>query len=1691
MAIIKSYAPFQNLSNFQTFLVDDNPLSEYFRITEFKETFTGGKNGFLIEGSEFLKETTEVKVELLDVAGNPIYFEPGDGIPEYYEGTSKLVSVHVYDDTPIGLGKITILGELKNYVDGNGSIVPVPSEWKGVYNVKWERTFKVNKNLNNEDIVRFYKRPLINIEELIKPIFSQTVLTSVDTGTVSGVPQLPVGGTNLSTWRAGTFYKLIKSSGSWDRDVDENTITISSLNYSPTIIEVLNDREVLVNIPYSDSNNLVQPFVSQSFSVTYQDFANEVLTDSALTGSFAKIDITQLKTFVGDVARVKVFRKSRSTANDFQFVQESKLESTELLRDIYATGSTEIPYGRFDQYNLSRYWVTESNDHPTEINSSILSQAVKVDYNGSGVQKLITSQSFSISKDVEYMLNFRTLLSGSITDNKSLKAYFSGSYININNQEAQYTQNFVTISGSGEYNVRQNVSQNILAERDIEAKLVFEFIGDDWYVSNVSLKNAQDTSFSPDEFTLIQDIPRKLAKETFDFRFEFYDINNNFIPVTVTATKEFDGGNDFPTSAKLLTFESDRNAFRFSTGSFQNPENQLIQFKVTQQNLTGSLTFASSAFDIDGNYLEPSEYTQYPGFLTNVTTAGALVTINNFTGSRVDGFEEPYVGSIIYTASVDGLEEFETVYRLEDGENAPQLIVTSNANQFIYEPTTLSPKPSGQSITIRASRKNLESLTVPINVVSQSLNSSQIPPGLTTGSNINGIQEYTISALEYSASFANSSSFETNYTFTSVDAYGNEYFDEITLSPVINFDGVSVVLSNEATSFKSDSTGTVTSDEFDEGDGTVDVRIGSNEIPHSEGLSTKNTFDIISVTPSTGLTANTPSPTTNSYGISAMNVDKGNIVLLIRYKAGDNITTVDFTKQVSYTKSKIAAPLLSIETTNKDQTVTAKSTGEQTGSFSDSVVVVKEQYEGNSNTITTFLPFTVTRNDTATSVSTSGNTILLSGETLANVVDSTTVSVSTTVTDSEGSSRTITDNISLSKVKKAPPNTLITISPQSQTVTSSSLAVGTPLDIEISAVEGVNTYSYASSLSDNTFNISSITGGSDNSDGTFTPDSPTGGSTQGSVTIGFQNSEGSTGTQILTFDVSTAAAGVSGSNGESGSTGPGIVFRGPWDSGTSYQFDVSNGRRDSVLYNDIYYVALQPSLNQQPTGLETDNLYWQSLGTQDFFVAAKIAIFEESFIKNTLNIGLNAAGDTANITLSGNTYSPYLSIGQSPTGVYGANGIFLGQHSGASKFSVSNSSTGNYLKWTGTDLDISGDLNFGNGDTISQGGTFSLGGGNVTWNGSSLNITGDITVTNTGDFADPNAEPNDPAQDNPSSYSFGPSADFILNNSFTPSTAGLYLGSNNMGYYNGGWKTYMDSFGNFFLSGTNQGLTWNAGTDTLTVDGTINAQGGNFTGNITSDATIIGGIISGGTIDGGSIDIGSGNFVVNTSGDLDMDGDIFLTSNATISSGVGINNWQITPTAFQLASDLLDYNGMFSNTPGELRFAGFSKTHTISAFQRINYPTPSANYSYLHIESDGHIRLSPDQGSNGFDDYVIAYGDIRATGNITAYYSDDRLKTRLGNISNPLDKIKTLNGFQFELNEVGKSLGLSDNTVQIGVSAQEVQKILPEVVKPAPIDDNYLTVQYERLVPLLIEGIKELTGKVENLEKELKKLKGE
>ena len=111
-------------------------------------------------------------------------------------------------------------------------------------------------------------------------------------------------------------------------------------------------------------------------------------------------------------------------------------------------------------------------------------------------------------------------------------------------------------------------------------------------------------------------------------------------------------------------------------------------------------------------------------------------------------------------------------------------------------------------------------------------------------------------------------------------------------------------------------------------------------------------------------------------------------------------------------------------------------------------------------------------------------------------------------------------------------------------------------------------------------------------------------------------------------------------------------------------------------------------------------------------------------------------------------------------------------------------------------------------------------------------------------------------------------------------------------------------------------------------------------------------------------------------------------------------------------------------------------------------------------------------------------GEIRATNNITAYYSDDRLKTKLGNIENALDKVKNLTGFYYEANDVAQALGYTVRK-EVGLSAQTMQNVMPEIVTTAPIDDKYLTIWYEKTVPLLVEAIKELSNEVEEIKKKL------
>ncbi len=112
-------------------------------------------------------------------------------------------------------------------------------------------------------------------------------------------------------------------------------------------------------------------------------------------------------------------------------------------------------------------------------------------------------------------------------------------------------------------------------------------------------------------------------------------------------------------------------------------------------------------------------------------------------------------------------------------------------------------------------------------------------------------------------------------------------------------------------------------------------------------------------------------------------------------------------------------------------------------------------------------------------------------------------------------------------------------------------------------------------------------------------------------------------------------------------------------------------------------------------------------------------------------------------------------------------------------------------------------------------------------------------------------------------------------------------------------------------------------------------------------------------------------------------------------------------------------------------------------------------------------------------------GEIRATNDVTAFYSSDvSLKENITNIPDPLEAVKKLNGVLFDwkkeyMDKRGGEDGYFVRKKDVGVIAQEVEKVLPEAVAQRP--DGIKAVKYDRLTCLLIEAVKKLQDKVESL----------
>jgi hypothetical protein len=291
---------------------------------------------------------------------------------------------------------------------------------------------------------------------------------------------------------------------------------------------------------------------------------------------------------------------------------------------------------------------------------------------------------------------------------------------------------------------------------------------------------------------------------------------------------------------------------------------------------------------------------------------------------------------------------------------------------------------------------------------------------------------------------------------------------------------------------------------------------------------------------------------------------------------------------------------------------------------------------------------------------------------------------------------------------------------------------------------------------------------------------------------------------------------------------------------------------------------------------------------------------------------------------------------------------------------------------------------------------------------------------------------------------------------------------------------------------------------TLTGTGASGTWGISITGNaatVTTNANLTGVVTS----VGNATSIGTGaitntmlanSAVANLSGTNTGDQTISISGDVTASGSTGVLTATVTKINGTALSGLT--TGLLKNTTTtgvpSIAIAGTDYLlPTGSAASLTNFPILNQNTTGNAATATTASTANALNTGNNYQMNSLGVGtagsgtagEIRATNNVTAYYSSDsRLKENIKPIENALAKVKLINGVTYDWTEDfieshGGEDGYFIRKHDVGVIAQEVEAVMPEIVVDR--DDGYKAVKYERMVALLIEAVKELSAEIEVL----------
>jgi hypothetical protein len=1358
MAVDIKVAPDEKLELVQAYITDTNPNSDYFNISELPDTFSGGKNAFLIAGTDKLVSNSEIKIQIRDAAGKVCYIEYSNGAPEYYEGNSKVAAVYVYPTlTAFGPATITILGQLKD----------VPQEWNGLYSVKWQRQININPALANTTRVRFYKRPAVSITEIIEPLY-----------------------------------------------------TIVNGSKTPSLIQ----------------------------------------------GSFASIKVNQLETFAGDVKRIKVYRTAEGDISDYDLIQDILVESKNLLTTYELSGSVVGNGGLFTNDSLSKLWLTSSLH--SVLDSTYINDGLQL--TGSGT--FTYSASLNLLSSNTYELELDSYFTGStISSGSNLGIYVSYPTQSLIGQPYTSTTTIAILSGS--IPVKSFGTQTFPFNVPFDYATASLYLSQSsettqWHVGNISLNVSQDTAFSPNEISFVTSMPTVLTNETFNFKFEFYDVNNNYVPVAVTQSALFVGGTNFNTlqsgslyTSASLTALSQSVSGTISTTSASLQSSSLhisasLSSSISQSTYTSSLYTSASVSTLSGsvsssinlvsgalsnsiNVVSGSQYILSQSVSSSISSLSASISnslsfiSNSVSNSTFTVYSaSAYLDKFIFTdengklnrtpatGSENGLFLGSTYLGYYSGsswktymDGQGDFYLTGSNNNFLAWNSTLGTLQVQGVINIQGGNAaTTSSLNSATQSLSQSAYGALASASSYSGSLATSISASNAAAVAYSASLMSSSLYISaslnsgisgstfNATLWSASLASSSLFYSGALSARAEAISSSTAYTTNLLDGKifTDSNGKVVKPPVVLVGSSQGLFLGSDHLGFYSGGVWKTYMDDHGKFYLTGSTSDGFSNYLTWDGAGGLTV-AGNINIVgsnSNVYTQTEVNTISSSVSASAYRAYLSASAYSSSLSSSLSSVSSSLSSSAYGAFtsassySGSEASARLALSGSTATAISASNALAAAYSASISASTAATTALLDGKifTDANgrIVKAPTASVAGLFLgsdhlgfyDSNGIWKTYMDNQGkfylTGSVSNGYSNYLVWDGAGGLTIAGS---------INITGGNAPTTSSVAASINAATSSLSSSVATSVNS----------------------AQSTANTANNAATYALSNANTASIFTNSS------GLVNKTPSAS-------------TSGLYLGSTYLGYYNGSAWKTYMADNGNFYLSGAGSDSLSWASGVL---------TINGAINITGGTAqtqitNAASSGSVYgaaavasaSAYATLAASSGSVYGAAAV------------ASASAYANLAASSGSAALSYAVANNATASAVAAGQAAAAAAGAATYALSNANTASIFT-----------------------------SAAGAINKAASPSGAGLYLGSSYLGYYNGtDWKTYMANNGDFYLSGAgSNGLTWNSGTSTLSIDGNITARNGTFIGNITSTATISGGTITGGTITGGSINGGSFN----------------------------------------------------------------------------------------------------------------------------------------------------------------------------------------------------------------------------------------